>query len=425
MKKSAPTKVRSQGKSIDVPLELPLRERLRQELHGVVVSLGIQGIIAMLEEERAALCGPRYAHDPEREAHRAGSAPASMPLGGRLVQVRRPRVVDREGREIPLATWTDLRSTDPLDRRVLEQMTLGVATRKYARSLEPLPEELSPSGASKSAVSRRFVELTKQKLEEWLARPLDPCAIRVVFIDGIHIDEHVVLVALGVDDTGKKQVLSMREGATENSVVCKKMLRELVERGLDPATKRLFVIDGSGARAKAIRDTFGDRALVQRCQVHKVRNVLAHLPAKKHARARSIMRQAYASAKPETAKRQLVNFAESLKALHPSAATSIREGLDETLTVKGLGLDDSLERTLSTTNPIENINERIRRVTGRVKRWRGGAMVLRWTLAGVLEAERGFRRVKGCSGMPKLIAALDGPAASTTKTDLDGAKKAA
>ena len=425
MKKSAPTKVGSQGKSIDVQLELPLRERLREELHGVVISLGIQGIIAMLEEERAALCGPRYVHDPGREANRAGTAPASMPLGGRLVQVRRPRVVDREGREIPLATWTDLRGTDPLDRRVLEQMTLGVATRKYARSLEPLPEELSASGASKSAVSRRFVEITKHMLEEWLARPLDKSAIRVVYIDGIHIDEHVVLIALGVDDTGKKQVISMREGATENSAVCKKMLQELVERGLDPATKRIFVIDGSGALAKAIRDTFGDRALVQRCQVHKVRNVLAHLPANKHARARTIIRQAYASAKPETAKRQLVNFAESLKALHPSAAASVREGLDETLTVKGLGLASSLERTLSTTNPIENINERIRRVTGRVKRWRGGAMVLRWTLAGVLEAERGFRRLKGCGGMPKLVVALDGPAASTAKTALDGAKKAA
>lgn len=425
MKKSAPTKVGSQGKSIDVQLELPLRERLREELHGVVISLGIQGIIAMLEEERAALCGPRYVHDPGREANRAGTAPASMPLGGRLVQVRRPRVVDREGREIPLATWTDLRGTDPLDRRVLEQMTLGVATRKYARSLEPLPEELSASGASKSAVSRRFVEITKHMLEEWLARPLDKSAIRVVYIDGIHIDEHVVLIALGVDDTGKKQVISMREGATENSAVCKKMLQELVERGLDPATKRIFVIDGSGALAKAVRDTFGDRALVQRCQVHKVRNVLAHLPANKHARARTIIRQAYASAKPETAKRQLVNFAESLKALHPSAAASVREGLDETLTVKGLGLASSLERTLSTTNPIENINERIRRVTGRVKRWRGGAMVLRWTLAGVLEAERGFRRLKGCGGMPKLVVALDGPAASTAKTALDGAKKAA
>ncbi len=425
MKKSAPTKVGSQGKSIDVQLELPLRERLREELHGVVISLGIQGIIAMLEEERAALCGPRYVHDPGREANRAGTAPASMPLGGRLVQVRRPRVVDREGREIPLATWTDLRGTDPLDRRVLEQMTLGVATRKYARSLEPLPEELSASGASKSAVSRRFVEITKHMLEEWLARPLDKSAIRVVYIDGIHIDEHVVLIALGVDDTGKKQVISMREGATENSAVCKKMLQELVERGLDPATKRIFVIDGSGALAKAVRDTFGDRALVQRCQVHKVRNVLAHLPANKHARARTIIRQAYASAKPETAKRQLVNFAESLKALHPSAAASVREGLDETLTVKGLGLAPSLERTLSTTNPIENINERIRRVTGRVKRWRGGAMVLRWTLAGVLEAERGFRRLKGCGGMPKLVVALDGPAASTAKTALDGAKKAA
>ncbi len=425
MKKSAPTKVGSQGKSIDVQLELPLRERLREELHGVVISLGIQGIIAMLEEERAALCGPRYVHDPGREANRAGTAPASMPLGGRLVQVRRPRVVDREGREVPLATWTDLRGTDPLDRRVLEQMTLGVATRKYARSLEPLPEELSPSGASKSAVSRRFVEITKHMLEAWLARPLDKSAIRVVYIDGIHIDEHVVLIALGVDDTGKKQVISMREGATENSAVCKKMLQELVERGLDPATKRIFVIDGSGALAKAVRDTFGDRALVQRCQVHKVRNVLAHLPANKHARARTIIRQAYASAKPETAKRQLVNFAESLKALHPSAAASVREGLDETLTVKGLGLASSLERTLSTTNPIENINERIRRVTGRVKRWRGGAMVLRWTLAGVLEAERGFRRLKGCGGMPKLVVALDGPAASTAKTALDGAKKAA
>lgn len=425
MKKSAPTEVGSQGKIVDVQLKMPLREQLREAVYGVVVDLGIQAILSILEGERINLCGPRYAHAPDRAAFRGGNVVSTMPLGGQLVRVRRPRVVDLEGQEIALKSWAELRNCDPLDARVLEQMTLGVATRKYGRSLEPLPKEMKPHGSSKSAVSRRFVEITKRKLDEWMARPLANAAIRAVFIDGIHIDEHVVLIALGVDESGKKQVLSMREGATENSVICKDLLRELVERGLDPATKRLFVIDGSGALHKAIRDTFGGNALIQRCQVHKIRNVLAHLPAKKHARTRAVMRQAYGSGKVATAKKQLQNLAKNLATLHPSAAASIREGLDETLTVMSLGLPEALAKTLATTNPIENINERIRHVSGRVKHWRGGAMVLRWTLAGVLEAERGFRRINGHSAMPKLIAALEGPAAAAAKTNLDAAKKAA
>ncbi|MBA2643258.1 MAG: IS256 family transposase [Actinobacteria bacterium] len=406
MTKSAQRDENSQGKTILAQLMLPMAAMIRGDVRDLVMSLGIQAIAVMFEQERTELCGPLYVHDAERSATRGGSVPGQLVMGGRKVRVSRPRVVDRNGHRVPLGTWEELRAADPMTDRVLEQMTVGVATRKYARSLEPVPEQLEESGTSKSSVSRRFVEVTEQKLQEWLARPLGELGIRAVFLDGLHFAEHVVIAALGVDAAGKKHVLGIWEGATENGPACRAMLNDLVMRGLDAETTRLFVIDGSGALRAAIRDVFGKRALVQRCQVHKIRNVESHLPKKKQAAARAAMREAYKSTKVETAKRLLNNLARTLETAHPSAAGSIREGLDETLTVMALGLPRTLERSFSTTNPIENLNERIRQISKRVKRWRGGSMILRWTAAGVFEAERGFRRLKGHAQMQKLIAAI-------------------
>ena len=360
----------------------------------------------MLEAERTALCGERYKHDSSRRATRGGTTRGELALGGRRVTLPRPRVVDREGRELALSTWTELANTDPLDARALEQMAIGVATRKYARSLEPLPDSIEARGTSKSAVSRRFVALTTEKLAAWMARSLADLDICALFIDGIYFGEHVVLGALGVDALGNKHVLGVWEGATENEIACKAMLEDLLARGLEPSRTRLFVIDGSKGLRAAIRNVFGRRALVQRCQVHKVRNVIGHLPKQKHAGVRSAMSEAYKSKKVATAKRLLNNLARSLQKKHPSAAASLREGLDETLTVMGLGLSHALTRSFSTTNPIENVNDRIRTTAGRVKRWGDGTMILRWVLVGVLEAARGFRRLKGYKDMPVLIGRL-------------------
>jgi len=342
-------------------------------------------------------------------------------MGGRTVSIKRPRVVDAAGREVQLETWRELGMGDPLTQRALEQMVVGVATRKYKRSLETLPEELEERGTSKSAVSRRFVEATSNKLTEWMSRPLGELDLCAIFIDGLHFAEHIVLIALGVDSSGTKHVLGVAEGATEDSVATRALLNDLVTRGLDPKRRRLFVIDGAPALRSAIRELFGKRALVQRCQQHKIENVLARLPKSKHAAVRSAMRQAYKSTKVETAKRLLRNLLRSLEKDHPGAAGSLREGLDETLTVMALNLPRALERSFSTTNPIENLNGTIRAVGRRVKRWRDGSMIVRWVAAGIFEAARGFRRLKGHRDMPKLIAALSDP----THSHVDATEQAA
>jgi transposase-like protein len=406
-------------------LLIPLAALVRGDLLALVHQLGLQAFAAMLEAERAELCGPRYKHDGSRTATRSGSTRGEVALGGRRVAVRRPRVVDRHGKEVPLEAWAKLSRTDPLDSRAFEQMAIGVATRKYARSLDVLPEDIESRGASKSAVSRRFVALTVEKLAQWMSRPLGDLDIWAVFIDGIHFGEHVVLCALGVDSSGNKHVLGLWEGATENEVACKAMLENLVERGLKAERHRLFIIDGSKALRAAIRSLYGRRALVQRCQVHKVRNVLGHLPDERHKDVRATMREAYKCTKVDTAKRLLNNLARSLQKKHPSAASSLREGLDETLTVMSLGLAASLTRTLSTTNPIENLNGLLRSTTRRVKRWDDGTMILRWALVGVLEATRGFRRLKGHKDMNLLVAHLKELGQNTAPTSVDDELSAA
>lgn len=406
-------------------LLIPLATLVRGDLLALVHQLGLQAIAAMLEAERTKLCGERYRHDSERTATRAGSVNGELALGGRRVRLRRPRVADRAGREVPLDTWDQLSNRDPLDTRALEQMAIGVATRKYARTLEDLPVEVKTRGDSKSAVSRRFVALTTEKLTEWMSRSLAELDVWTVFIDGLHFRDHVVLCALGIDATGAKHVLGIWEGATENEIACKAMLGNLLERGLSPNRSRLFVIDGSKGLRSAIKSTFGKRTLVQRCQVHKIRNVIGHLPDERHKDVRMAMRAAYKCTKTENAKRLLNNLARSLQKKHPSAAASLREGLDETLTVMGLGLSASLTRSLSTTNPVENMNGRIRTTGRRVKRWTDGTVILRWVLVGVLEAARGFRRLKGHRDMNLLVLRLKQLGSESAKFAIDAQRSAA
>jgi putative transposase len=239
-----------------------------------------------------------------------------------------------------------------------------------------------------------------------MQRKLSGLQLIAVMIDGVRFADHVVLAALGIDTSGKKHVLGLREGATENVASCKALLADLVERGLATDRTRLFVIDGAKALHKAISDSFGERALMQRCREHKKRNVTDALPERMRSSVRSAMSQAYATRDAKRAARLLDNLARRLEPDHPGAAASLREGLEETLTLRRLDLPESLERVLSSTNLIENLFSRVRDLAHRVKRWQGGTMILRWPAAGVLEAERSFRRIAGYRGLPKLIAGL-------------------
>jgi putative transposase len=285
-------------------------------------------------------------------------------------------------------------------------MLVGVSTRRYARSLEPLPSGLKVRGIGKSAVSERFVIGTARKLSGLLQRRCEELQLIAVMIDGVRFADHVVLAAVGVDRSGKKHVLGLREGATENAASCKALLADLVERGLPTDRTLLFVIDGAKALHRAVADIFGERALIQRCRQHKKRNVTEALPERMRAWVLSAMSQAYATRDAKRARRLLENLARRLERDHPGAAASLREGLEETLTVMRLDLPESLERVLSSTNLIENLFSRVREIARRVKRWQGGTMILRWTAAGVLEAERNFRKIAGYRALPKLVAAL-------------------
>lgn len=398
-------------------LTVPMPELLVSELHGVVTRLGLLALQGLLRHEVEEICGPRYQRDrgDERPA-RSGTAPGSLALGGRRVEVRRPRV-RQDGREVPLQTWEALSSEDPLHHRAVEQMLIGVSTRKYRRSLEDLPEDVKERGTSRSAVSRRFVAATGKKLDEWMHRDLSALQLAAIMIDGIHVDDHVVLVALGFDEDGHKHLLGIHEGATENRASCKALVADLVERGVDSSRSMLFVIDGAKALRRAIVDVFGKRALIQRCQVHKRRNILEHLPEEKQTSVGNILSEAFRTSSAATARRRLTSLASRLEAEYPSAAGSIREGLDELFTVKQMGLPEALERSLSTTNAIENVNNGIRRITRRVKRWRGGSMILRWIGAALQELQAGFHRIKGFRGMKDLVAALRRRDAGLTSID--------
>ena len=393
----------------DSPLRhLPLVDLLvdtKTELLELALRSGLKVFTAMLEEDRTAICGPRYAHEPDRPASRAGTTRSEVVLGGRKVAIQRPRVRTTAG-EVALPTFHTMAATDPLDRRVVEQMLVGVATRQSARSLEPLGPEMESRGTSKSAVSRRFVARTTAQLAAWQSMLLDGLDLVALLIDGVHLGDHCLVVALGIAADGQKHALGLWDGSTENATVCQGLLANLQSRGLRTDRSLLVMLDGSKALRKAVRATFGDAALVQRCQVHKMRNILEYLNDRHRPWAQAILRRAYHATDTKTAQRLLLDLARRLEHEYPSAAESVREGLDETLTVLTLRLSPRLRRSLATTNAAESLISRTRLVKRNVKRWRGGQMMMRWVAAGLLEAVKGFRRLKGYADMPTLVNAL-------------------
>lgn len=401
-------------------LETALEERLqlsldREEVLGLLrdsldvfaMEIGRRVAVGLLEDEVEQLCGRRHEWGQAgRTATRYGRQGGYICVGGQKTRIQRPRVRSTmaEGGEVPLERYGQLQRPEALPQAFLRRMVRGVSTRDYAGVID---QTTAACGVKKSSVSRGFVRASAASLAAWASRSLAGTRYLAVFIDGVEYAGETLVVALGLTADGHKQVLGLRQGATENAVVVTSLLEELQERGLDTSRPTLFVLDGAKALVAGVKRVFGRQALVQRCQVHKRRNVKAHLPKRHHAELNRRLSEAYNEASYTQAKRLLDDTVGWLKRLSPDAAASLEEGLEETLTVVRLGLPDLLRRTLSSTNVIESALSVTRTVTARVKRWRDGDMRRRWASAGLVRAETKFRRVKGYRQLPQLTAALD------------------
>lgn len=402
----------------------------REGLLALSVGVGLGVMHELMAAEVDEVVGPKGRHDPERSATRWGTEAGSVTLGGRRVAVERPRARTADGsEEAPLRTYEHFSSRDPLTKLVLERIVAGVSCRGYERTNEPVGSEVEAeaSSTSKSAISRAFVERTRTALGELMSRRLDDVRLAALMVDGIELAGRTHVVALGITTEGVKLPLGLWEGSTENATVATALLSDLVDRGLDPEQGILFVIDGAKALRKAIRQVFGERAPCQRCVRHKERNVLEHLAERERPPVKRKLRAAWALADHELAAERLRSLAAELDRSHPSAAASLREGLEETVTVQRLGASARLRRTLGSTNPAESMIEIVRRIQRNVKRWQDGDMRLRWTAAGMLEAERQFRRIIGYRDLAKLAVAVErevslpSPANADRKEALEGA----
>jgi len=380
----------------------------REGLLALSVATGLSVMQAMFEAEVTAVAGPKGKHDPERTVVRHGSEKGSVTLGGRRVPVSRPRARTVNGHEVPLQSYAQFASDDLLQQVVLERMLAGVATRRHARIAEPVGTAVSDTARStgRSVVSRQFVKQTETALAELLARDLTGQDIKVLMLDGEHLADTCVVVALAITADGRKLPVGLWDGATENKTVVKALLADLVCRGLSADDGLLIVIDGAKALAAAVKEVFGALAAVQRCTLHKRRNVADLLPDKEKAWVDAKLVKAFNHPDHELGLRNAKHLAGLLDKTYPGAADSLREGLEEMFTVSRLGIDGRLAKTLITSNPVESMISIARTTNRNVTRWRDGHMVLRWTAAGMLNAERSFRRIKGHKQMPQLVAAL-------------------
>jgi transposase-like protein len=400
-----------------------LASAAREGLLALAVGTGLQVLQAMLAEDVARLVGAKGRHLPERTAVRHGSEPGQVTLGGRRVQVRRPRVRTADGtREVAVPTYQAFAATDLLDQLAVERMLAKLSTRRYPAGLEPVGTQVvqASSGTSKSAVSRRFVARTEHALADLLAQDLTGMDLVALMVDGIRVAEHTCVVALGITLDGTKVPLALAEGATENATVVTEVLAGLRDRGLDVTRPILVVIDGAKALRRAVTEVF-DHPVIQRCQLHKLRNVTDRLPKALASTVAKQMRRAYHLPDPLVAQAELEALARELDRAYPGAASSLREGLAETLAIGRLGVPPTLARTLRSTNTIESMIEICRDHASNVKRWQDGQMVLRWIAAGMGEAAKQFRRVNGHLHLPALRVALDQTIAAVTPGKEDAA----
>jgi putative transposase len=393
----------------------------REGLLALAVGTGIGVLDELLAADVERLVGPKGRHNPQRAAVRHGTQPGKVTLGGRRVRLDRPRVRTVDGTaEVSLPAWEAFATTELLDQLTLERMLAQLSTRRYQAGLEPVGAavEQTATGTSKSAVSRRFVAATERALAELLAADLSSLDLVALLVDGVRVAEHCCVVALGITLDGTKVPLGLAEGVTEKATVVRDLLAGLRDRGLDTTRPILVVIDGAKALRRAVNDVF-DHPVIQRCQLHKLRNVTDRLPEAVASTVAKKMRRAYHHADPLIAQAELEALARELDRSHPGAAASLREGLAETLTIGRLGVPPTLARTLRSTNSIESMIAICRDHAANVKRWQDGQMVLRWVAAGMGEAATQFRRVNGYLHLSALRAALDQtvPAVTPAKED--------
>ena len=385
-----------------VPLPLPLVEvweELQPQVEHLTGWAGLKIIQAVIEDEVTRRVGPRYQPDPASRCVRWGQQPGYVVFAGQKVAVEHPRVRTRDGQEVVLDNYTRLQHDGRRQRAVREGLVAGLSTRNYPRAVQSV---LQGYGIQKSSVSREFVAASVAQLQELCEKKLNGLDLVAILIDGIHLGPQVLVVALGIESSGNKHVLGLWQGATENTAVVKSLLEDLVARGLNTERRYLFVIDGAKALRAAIERVFGERAEVQRCQIHKRRNVKDHLPKPAQGDTDRRIRNAYALTNYADAKAELGKLFRQLERINPCAARSLEEGLEETLTVHRLGVGALLRRTLASTNPIESCLSTVERVARNVKRWRAGDQALRWTATGLREAEKKFRRVKGYRELAQL-----------------------
>ena len=393
----------------------------REGLLAMSVVAGLAVMQAMFEAEITEIAGPKGKHNPDRVAVRHGTEKGSVTLGGRRISVDRPRARSIDGHEVPVQAYAHFAADDLLSQVVMERMLAGVATRRHARTAEPVGEQVSTTAksTSRSAISRRFVRQTETALAELMARDLSGEDIKVLMLDGEHMAERCVVVALAITADGAKKPVGLWDGSTENKTVVCALLADLVERGLAFDDGLLVVLDGAKALSAAVREVFGTKALIQRCTLHKRRNLADHLPDKEQAWVDAKLVKAFGHPDPDIGLRNAKSLAGQLGKNYPSAAASLREGLDDMFTVARLGIDGRLAKTLTTSNPVESMISIARATNRNVTRWRDGQMVLRWTAAGMLNAERSFRRIKGYKQMPQLVTALHRHAHPKTAEDTD------
>jgi len=427
-KVSVPKVVTSAGAS-EMPLPAEIQEALgelvgaaRDGLLALSVGVGLGVVHELMEVEVTEVVGPKGKHNSERTAKRHGHERGSMTLGGRRTEVGRPRMRTADDEhELPVHTYEYFADRDPLTRAVMDRMLAGVSTRKFQVVGEPVGEEVeaSSSSTSKTSVSEMFIERTQTALSELMSRRLEDVRLAVMMLDGIEIADRTHVVALGITTEGVKIPLGLWEGSTENATLARALLADLVDRGLDPEQAILFVIDGGKALRRAIKDVFGEHALVHRCHRHKERNVCDLLPERERPAIQARIRGAWTLDNPELAKQRLELLASELERTWPDAAASLRDGLDDTLTLMRLGIDGQLAKTLCSTNPCESMIEIVRYTQRNVKRWQDGDMRKRWTAAGMIAAEQQFRRIIGYRDLAKLVIAIERHALLVAKNNHD------
>jgi len=407
------------GLRLDATVALAdLAGAVKEGLLGMCADVGLMVMAQMLDAEMTARVGPKHAKLPGRLANWHGSTDGPVVLGGRVLTVSRPRGRTVEGKEVELDTWAAFSSKDLLDRLTTERMLAGVATRRHGDVAEPLSAqvETAAKATGRSSVSRRFKRATEAALAELMARDLSGLDVAVIMIDGLDVAGSCVVVALVITTDGTKVPVGLWLGDTENKTVVTALLADLSARGLSADGGLLAVLDGAKALTAGIKKVFGERARIQRCTLHKRRNVKGYLPKELGSKTDWRLARAFADADPAKGYETATRIAGELKADHPDGAASLLEGLEEMFTVRRLGVSGRLAATLTNTNCIESMISVARTTMGNVKHWKDGSMKKRWVAAGMLEAQRNFRRVRGCKEMPTLVAALRRTTAGETVT---------